>query len=63
MKDVRHGIHSLHAKLWTEGNELQPIEKELREKWEAARLEMERFYKATGRGNLSEKDAKKKPPP
>jgi alpha-N-acetylglucosamine transferase len=45
MNDVGEGVHSVHAKLWSPGTELQPIEMELRELWQAARFEMETYYK------------------
>lgn len=44
MNDVKKGVHSVHAKLWTEGNELQPVPKELRELWKSKKLEMWEYY-------------------
>ena len=64
MIDVRDGIVSVHAKLWVPGNDLQPIPMELRDKWEGARQEMERYYKVANIGkNLNEKDMRRKLPP
>jgi alpha-N-acetylglucosamine transferase len=42
--DIRKGVASVHAKLWTSGSELQPIDQELQDRWQAKRREMERFY-------------------
>jgi alpha-N-acetylglucosamine transferase len=62
MNDVREGVVSVHAKLWSPGNELQPNEIELRDRWERAGLEMENYYMVAGIGrNLSEDDMKKLP--
>jgi alpha-N-acetylglucosamine transferase len=45
MNDVKEGVHSVHAKLWSPGSELQPVEMELRELWQMARVEMDMYYK------------------
>lgn len=59
MNDVRQGVVSVHAKLWSPGNVLQPTERELMDKWEGARLEMERHYKFVGKGkNFSKENLK-----
>jgi len=44
MEDVEKGVASVHSKLWTMGNELQPTESKLRERWRVARGEMEAFW-------------------
>lgn len=43
-EDVRKGVASVHAKLWTLGSELQPIEQELRNLWVKKKEEMAGFY-------------------
>ena len=43
--DVQEGVHSVHAKLWHPGTDLQPTEIELMNMWDAAREEMERYYR------------------
>ena len=50
MNDVKEGVYSVHAKLWSPGNELQPTEMELRDRWEGVRLEMERYYRGASTG-------------
>jgi len=42
--DIRKGVASVHAKLWTSGSELQPIEQELQNRWQAKKREMVEFY-------------------
>lgn len=49
MHDVKMGVKSVHAKLWTEGTELQPVPKELRDMWSRTRGEMEAYYEKTRR--------------
>jgi alpha-N-acetylglucosamine transferase len=44
LKDVKEGEHSIHGKLWSPENELQPVDMELREMWQNASFEMERYY-------------------
>ncbi|KAL5322687.1 hypothetical protein ACEPPN_010662 [Leptodophora sp. 'Broadleaf-Isolate-01'] len=48
MNDVKKGVRSVHAKLWAEGNELQPVPEELRRMWEKTKVEMESFYGEMG---------------
>lgn len=48
LKDVKEGVVSVHAKLWTEGNVLQPIDPELSEKWRTVRQEMDLYYGIRG---------------
>ncbi|KAL2064274.1 hypothetical protein VTL71DRAFT_4768 [Oculimacula yallundae] len=48
INDVRRGVKSVHAKLWTEGSELEPIPDELRRMWETTKSEMENFYAEMG---------------
>lgn len=45
MNDVKKGVKSVHAKLWSNGPELQRNEKELMNRWEDVREEMDNFYK------------------
>ncbi|TVY85271.1 Meiotically up-regulated protein [Lachnellula suecica] len=42
--DVKQGVASVHAKLWTPGTELQPIEEELQQRWLAKKQEMEKVF-------------------
>jgi hypothetical protein len=44
INDVKEGVHSIQSKLWSPGNELQPVGMELREMWQDANVEMERYY-------------------
>ncbi|RDL40126.1 Nucleotide-diphospho-sugar transferase [Venustampulla echinocandica] len=46
MNDVKRGVASVHAKLWTAGNDLQPVPQELQDLWQKKKTEMERYYKA-----------------
>jgi alpha-N-acetylglucosamine transferase len=43
-RDAQMGVASVHAKLWTKGNELQPVEPVLQGIWKAKREDMEMFY-------------------
>jgi len=43
-RDVEQGVASVHAKLWTKGNELQPILPILQDHWKGKRADMEMFY-------------------
>jgi alpha-N-acetylglucosamine transferase len=43
--DVKAGVASVHAKLWTEGDPLKPIPKELQQIWQKKYKEMEEHYK------------------
>ncbi|KAE9367667.1 glycosyltransferase family 8 protein [Stipitochalara longipes BDJ] len=45
MNDVQEGVHSVHAKLWSPGTDLQPTEIELMNLWSIAREEMETYYR------------------
>jgi hypothetical protein len=45
MNDIREGVNSVHAKLWSPGSELQRSEMELRDWWEGEKLEMERYHR------------------
>ncbi|KAG9234565.1 nucleotide-diphospho-sugar transferase [Amylocarpus encephaloides] len=47
MDDVQKGVASLHAKLWTEGNVLQPIPRELQDLWWKKKIEMDEHYRIT----------------
>ncbi|KAN0095489.1 glycosyltransferase family 8 protein [Hyaloscypha variabilis] len=42
--DVQEGVHSVHAKLWSPGSELQPTEIRLMNMWSDAMEEMETYY-------------------
>jgi alpha-N-acetylglucosamine transferase len=44
MNDVRAGVASVHSKLWTDGDPLKPIPKELQDAWQKKYEEMEKFY-------------------
>lgn len=44
MNDVKKGVKSVHAKLWAEGNELQPVPEELSMMWKNTKAEMDSFY-------------------
>ncbi|KAK0121808.1 hypothetical protein ONS95_010091 [Cadophora gregata] len=48
LNDVKKGVKSVHAKLWMESHDLQPVPAELRRMWENTRVEMERFYGEMG---------------
>jgi len=43
MNDVKSGVSSVHSKLWTNGNILEPTEPLLRERWILVREEMELY--------------------
>jgi len=44
MNDVKKGVASVHSKLWTDGNILQPTDPFLVESWKRVKNEMEIFY-------------------
>jgi alpha-N-acetylglucosamine transferase len=49
MNDVKAGVASVHSKLWTDGDPLTPIPKELQNMWHETYMEMEGFYKSKTR--------------
>ncbi|EPE30625.1 Nucleotide-diphospho-sugar transferase [Glarea lozoyensis ATCC 20868] len=53
MDDVKAGVASVHAKLWTEGEALKPVPRGLQEMWRKKNKEMEEFYKR--KANQSDK--------
>ncbi|TVY47193.1 Uncharacterized protein LOCC1_G003431 [Lachnellula occidentalis] len=50
-RDVEMGVASVHAKLWTKGNELKPVEQELQDIWRVKREEME-IWTGFGSGRM-----------
>jgi len=48
MNDIKKGVKSVHAKLWMDGHDLQPVPKELRGMWEKTKMEMDAFYDEMG---------------
>ncbi|TVY36255.1 Meiotically up-regulated protein [Lachnellula subtilissima] len=51
LRDVEMGVASVHAKLWTKGNKLAPIEQELQDIWRVKREEME-IWTGFGSGRM-----------